>query len=151
MANVKAECVYSGQNGAARVRIYTWGKPTSVTQPGNRLGNQPTLDPNDPLFPPAPDATLKVGDTCIAEFQPAMTDKCMQVTGVAGGASINLTGSHDGVNFVTLKDVFGTPLSAVAPGTLYQINEMVAWIQPVVVGGGVATALNVIIAGKLPF
>jgi hypothetical protein len=141
-------------SGAQRVRIYTWGAPTAVTNPGNQQGNtpEPVTDLNGTVVNPNTWTALATTDTCVPVYEPAMTDKCIHVTGTAGsGGSIALTGSNDGTNFVTLQDVFGDALSAMSPGTIAQINQDTAWIKPVVNSGDGTTALNVIISGKLPF
>ena len=142
--------VYSSQQNSNRVQTITWGAPTAVASPGNAGGNTPTVDPNGGAAPTYP--ALLTTDTCVAAYIPALTDRSVQVTGTAGaGGSISIQGSNDGVNFVVLNDVFGGLLSALAPGTLKQINEECAWIKAVVAGGDGTTAMSVIVVGKKSF
>ena len=141
--------VYLGQNGSNRSHVITWGVPTSVASPGDGLGNtpRPGVTFTGPTY-----THLASSDTCSPVFMPALTDKTVQITGTTGaGGSITLVGSNDGVNFVALHDVFGVALSALVPGTIYQINEDSAWVNALIVGGDGTTAMNVIIAGKRPF
>ncbi len=140
---------YPVQQGANRNQIITWGLPTKVAYPGSANGNTPPVDPNAAAITPW--AALAVTDTCEPVFCAALTDRSMQITGTAGGASITLQGSNDGVNYVTLTDVQGSPISAKAPGTITQISETTLWVKAVLTGGDGTTALNVILVGKKPF
>ena len=154
VVNHKAISVYPNQNGANRCQITTWGVPTAVTAPGNSTGNTPPTftDLQDGVVLPVETyAAIKVSDTMDAIFCPALTDRSVHITGTANAGSISIQGSNDGTNFVTLHDVFGNALTALAPGYIGQINEECAWIKPVLSGGGGTTAMNVIMSGKRPF
>ena len=143
--------VYPSQNGANRCQITTWGLPTAVAAPGNSQGNTPNTaggftGSNSPI-PVETYAHIGTGDTCAATFIPALTDRSIQVVDTGSG-TVNITGSNDGVNYVTLHGVDGTALSALAKGSIVQIAEECSWIQPVPTG---MAAMDIILVGKKPF
>lgn len=145
---------YPRQQGANRVQITTWGAPTTVATGTDPKGNLPVpvTDLNETVVDANTWTVLATTDTCAAAFCPALINRSVQVTGTAGaGGSIAIQGSNDGTNWVTLKDVYGNALSALAPGTISQINESTAWIRPVVNSGDGTTAMNVIMVGNRPF
>lgn len=73
-------------------------------------------------------------------------DRSVQVEGTFGaGGVISIQGSNDGVNYVTLTDPQGNPLSFTSAG-LEAITEMVAFIRPVVLSGDGTTNINVTMA-----
>ena len=147
--------VYPSQVGANRVLIATWGVPTKVTSPGNSLGYTPppVTDLDNTVINPSTEwAALATTDTCTPLFCPALINRSVHVTGTAGaGGSIAIKGSNDGTNYVTLHDVYGNALSALAPGSITQINESTSWIEAVVNSGDGTTAMNVILVGNRPF
>ena len=151
MASHQPISVYPSQNGANRCQITTWGLPTSVTAPGNASGNTPSTTggftgTTSPI-PVETYAAITGSDTCVALFCPALVDKSVQVTD-SGSGTVAVTGSNDGTNFVNLHDVYGNALSALAKGSIAQINEEVAWIKMV---PSSPTAMSIILVGKKPF
>jgi hypothetical protein len=153
VAHAPAE-LYSSQFGANRCQTFTWGAPTNVASPGNSQGNlpTPTTDLNGNVINANNWTALASGDTCTPVYCPALTDKSVQITGTAGaGGSIAIQGSNDGSNWVTLTDVLGNSLAALAPGTISQINQETNWLKAVVNSGDGTTAMNVIVAGKRAF
>lgn len=73
---------------------------------------------------------------------PGAPDRAVQVTGVFGGGSLIIEGSLDGINFSTLSDPQGNPLSFTSAG-LEAIIENVLWLRPRLAGGDGTTTLNV--------
>lgn len=64
------------------------------------------------------------------------SDRSVQVTGTFGaGGLVTIKGTLDGNNWFTLKDTFGNALAITSAG-IYQINEIVNKIKPVVAGDG---------------
>jgi hypothetical protein len=142
------------QVGGHNSVIYTWGLPTTGAQwvPGQQMpGNG--ASGNTPAFQATGWSVLAQGDTCVPEFLPGAQDRCVQVQGVAGGATVSLLGSNDGANWVALTDRNAVNLGAIVPnpqGVLVEINETTAWIMPQVNGGSGGTAINVIMVTRQP-
>jgi hypothetical protein len=61
-------------------------------------------------------------------------DRCVQVTGTFGGATLTLQGSNDGTNWVTLNNAQGTAATFTAAG-LRQIVELPRFVRPLLSGG----------------
>lgn len=58
----------------------------------------------------------------------------VQATGTFGGATITLTGSNDGTNFVALSDTQGTAIGLAAAGAA-EFNTSMKYIKPGISGG----------------
>ena len=58
----------------------------------------------------------------------------VQVGGVLGGATVTLSASNDGVNFMPVQDLTGNPLSFTGPG-LADFTTAARYIQPTIAGG----------------
>lgn len=133
---------YPRQQGANRVQLITWGAPTSVMCPGGQTNTPlPITDLNGEAVYSA-NTPIASGDTCVPVYIPAQVDRCLQITGVADGATVNVVGSNDGVNFVTIHDSFGNALTNMAVGAIAQLMESCAWLNIVPVGGAGTTAIN---------
>lgn len=78
---------------------------------------------------------LATGDT-IGTDLPARGEPVgsVQVTGTFGGATVTLTGSNDGTNYVTMKDVYGTAISFTSAG-MANFNGLPLYIKPAISGG----------------
>lgn len=61
-------------------------------------------------------------------------DRCVQVSGTFGGATITMQGSLDGSTWATLSDPTGTALTFTAAG-LKGISEAAKFIRPLLSGG----------------
>ncbi len=73
-------------------------------------------------------------------------DRSVQVSGTFGsGGVVTIEGSNDGVNFSTLTDPQGNPLSF-SSSKIEAVTEMVAYIRPSVLSGDGTTSLNVTMA-----
>lgn len=72
---------------------------------------------------------------------PTHSDRSVQVDGTFAGATVLIEGSNDGMNYYTLTDPQGSPLS-ISTGKLKQILEVTRFIRPRVSGGG-GTDINV--------
>ncbi len=59
----------------------------------------------------------------------------VQVTGTFDSATVTLTGSNDGTNYVTLKDSTGAAISMTVAG-LVNFSASCAYIKPGISGGG---------------
>jgi len=69
-------------------------------------------------------------------------DRTFQVDGTFAGATVVIEGSNDGVNYYTLTDPQGVPLSFTS-ADIKQVLEVVMGMRPRVSGGTGATAINV--------
>ena len=125
--------------------VITWGLPTNVATPG---GQSNTPKPADAGVQPTP-AAIVAGSTFAPLYIGSTEDRCIQVTDSASGGTINVEGSNDGSNFVTLTDTLGVALGAVAPGQIYQIRESVGWLQLVL--NGTPTSMAVILRMRTKF
>lgn len=75
-------------------------------------------------------------------------DRSVQVAGTFGsGGTLVIQGSNDSINYVTLTDPQGNPLSFTTAG-LEAITEMVAYIRPAVLAGDGTTSLTVTMAAR---
>lgn len=92
-------------------------------------------------------ANIAAGDDCeaYAGFSD-YSDRSVQVEGTFSGATIDIVGSNDGVNYRALNDPFGSMLS-LTTGSLKQVLEYVWKMKPEITGG-VTTSLTVTIIAK---
>lgn len=127
------------------VSVITWGIPTNVATPG---GQSNTPKPADAGVEPTAVA-ITTSSTFLPVYVGSTEDRSIQVTDSAGGGTIAVRGSNDGANFVTLTDTLGVPLSAVAPGQIYQIRESVGWLKLEL--SGTPTAMAVILRMRTKF
>lgn len=83
-------------------------------------------------------------DTCAVSPYTAglYVDRCVQVFGTFGSATMVINGSLDGTNFVGLTDPQGTAISKLA-AAIEQIEEAVIYLQPAFSGGGGTQSLTV--------
>lgn len=92
--------------------------------------------------------SLANGDTGTPLPLAQYADRSVQVVGTFGaGGTVAIKGSNDGVNFITLTDPQGNPLSFTSSG-LEAITEMVAFVRPEVLAGDGTTNLTVTIAAR---
>jgi hypothetical protein len=79
---------------------------------------------------------LATGDTINAAEPQGLSGLAgsVQFTGTFGGATITLTGSNDGTNFVTLEDTNGEAISVTAAG-LVDFATACRYIKPGISGG----------------
>ena len=87
-------------------------------------------------------ALSDVGDPInLARF----SDKTVQISGTFGvGGTVVIEGSIDGVNYNTIKTVFGGDLSFTSAG-IQTITEVPVYLRPRVSAGDGTTSLNVTI------
>lgn len=84
------------------------------------------------------------------------SDKCFQVTGTFGGATVTIQGSNDPLVITTplsaaaatLTDPLGNNATSAASTTMKQILENPRYIRPSVSGGDGTTVLSVILEAK---
>jgi len=92
-------------------------------------------------------ANIPLNGTGDPVWFPHMADKCIQVIGTWGGATLLIEGSLDGINFETLNDPFGAALSF-SGNKLKQVLEDPYVVRPRVSGGDGTTSLTVYLLGK---
>ena len=68
----------------------------------------------------------------------------VQVSGTFGGATVILQGSNDGVNWVSLNDLSGTPISISSAGAA-EFSSAMAQFRPSISGGS-SQSLTVTVA-----
>lgn len=76
------------------------------------------------------------GDTINADQPTRMSPLAgsVQFTGTFGGATVTLTGSNDGTNFVTLTDPTGSDISVTSAG-MVEFSTSCRYIKPGISGG----------------
>lgn len=82
------------------------------------------------------------GDTAVAVELAQLADRSVQVSGAFDGATINIEGSINGVDYATLTDPQGNALSFTS-GRIEGVTELVAYIRPAIVGGGASAAVDI--------
>jgi hypothetical protein len=87
------------------------------------------------------------GDTAAPLSFSQFTDKSVQVSGVFGGASVAFAGSNDGVNYFTLTDPQGNPLTFTT-GKIKSVTEATVYCLPIVTGGDGTTTLTISVLMK---
>lgn len=65
-------------------------------------------------------------------------DRSVQFAGTFGGATFNIQGSDDGINFSNLHDPVNNTISATSNG-IFQIMEATQYLKPVQSGGAIGT------------
>lgn len=90
---------------------------------------------------------VAAGDTCGHIRLGVWSDRTVQVGGSFGGATVRIQGSNDDIEYFTLTDPQGNPLSFVAAG-LEAIIELPAFLRPAIEGGDGTTAVNIIVSGR---
>lgn len=75
------------------------------------------------------------------------SDRSIQITGEFDGASITIGGSNNGVTYHALTSTDSVILT-LTEAALKQIVELPVYLKPRVFGGGAATNLTVIMAGR---
>lgn len=86
--------------------------------------------------------SMAAGDDGRAVDFSEFSDRSVQFTGTFGGATVVLQGSNDGVNWHTLTDTLGSPISKTG-GALASVTEMTRYVRPLVQGGSGPTLVNV--------
>jgi hypothetical protein len=89
------------------------------------------------------------GDTCEAVRRGAVRDRCVQVTGTFGAATIAIQGSNDSENYAALKDTLGNALSFTSAG-IKQVLEIPLYIKPTISGSG-GTGLTIVMVQRRGF
>ena len=80
---------------------------------------------------------------------PSLPDKTVHVTGTPGvGFSMNIEGSNDNTNFVTLTDPQGNALTFTTVDVIEVVQENPLYIRPNVTAGDGTTSVTVIIAAR---
>jgi hypothetical protein len=74
-------------------------------------------------------------------------DRCVQVTGTFGGATITIQGSNDGTNWDTLNNAQGTAATFTAQGTK-QLVEVPQFVRPLLSGGSGSSLTVTMIARR---
>lgn len=85
---------------------------------------------------------MAAGDVATPVNLREYSDRSIQVSGTFGGATIAIQGSIDGVEWGTLGNAQGDPLSFTS-GRIEAVAELVAFIKPVITGGDGTTAITV--------
>lgn len=77
-----------------------------------------------------------VDNATLPRYAPLFSLVCasIQLVGVAGGATVTLMGSNDGVTYHTLKDLMGNNISLTSAGII-EFSSGVAFVKPNIVGG----------------
>jgi hypothetical protein len=79
-------------------------------------------------------------------------DRCVQISGTLGGATVSIQGSNDGAGWFTLHDPFAQSLSFTSLGAGGCVGAAVAenprYVRPLVTGGDGTTAVLVILFGR---
>lgn len=79
-----------------------------------------------------------------------MRDRCIQVAGTFGSATVTVHGSNDGTNYAALRDNTGTAIS-ITTAAIRQIGEIPTYVKPVISGGDGTQSLTIIIAERRGF
>lgn len=87
-------------------------------------------------------AALGQGDDGSPADYENYADRTVQITGAFGGATVQLVGSLDGVNYAPLTDQRGDEIN-VSGADLKLVAEATPWVKPVVSGGGAGTNITV--------
>lgn len=88
------------------------------------------------------------GDVGAPITEPENADRSVQVEGPLGaGGTAVLQGSLDNVNWETLHDPFGNPISLTSPG-IRGVSECVPYMRPAITAGDGTTAVKFIIFTK---
>lgn len=79
---------------------------------------------------------IATGDTITEDLPGSLSPAfgSVQITGTFGGATVTLTGSNDGTNFVTLKDKAGTAISMTSAGAA-EFSTAMVYLKPGITGG----------------
>jgi hypothetical protein len=80
-------------------------------------------------------------DTFSAIECASSTGRSVQVTGTFNGATITMTGSNDGTNYVALKDQAGNSVAFTAAG-FKSIFDAARYIKPALSSAGASTSLT---------
>lgn len=80
------------------------------------------------------------GDTGAPFTSPGLGERSVQFTGDFQATTMVLEGSNDGVNYVTLKDIFGNAISLTDVG-IRQVAEITAYMRPSSGGGDLNQAV----------
>lgn len=90
---------------------------------------------------------LVAGDDGAAVECVDFADRCIQVTGDFGGATLAIQGSNDGIHWCALSNQWGSPL-AFTVGALGQAMELPRYMRPLVNGGDGTTCLTVTLCAR---
>ena len=88
-------------------------------------------------------ADLADGDEGEAVQYGSFSDRSVQFVGTFGGGTVMFEGSNDGVNYATLSDPQGNPLSKTSAG-IEAVLEATRYVRPRV-SGGAGGAITVIL------
>lgn len=91
--------------------------------------------------------SLAAGDEGLPLEFAQLADRTVQVAGDLDGATVQIMGSINSVDYHTLTDPQGNALAFTLPG-LEAVTELVAYVKPVIVGGGGSTAATVTLLMK---
>ncbi|HXF44867.1 MAG TPA: hypothetical protein VNK91_01995 [Burkholderiaceae bacterium] len=81
---------------------------------------------------------------------PHFADRSVQILGVLGvGGNVVIEGSNDGVNYATLTDPQGNPLTFNAINRLEAVTELTRHIRPRVTAGDGSTSFTVVMLVRL--
>lgn len=81
---------------------------------------------------------MGIADTGVAVNMADAADRCVQITGTFGGATVLVEGSNDGTNYATLSDPQGNAISKTSAG-IEQIEEVTRYIRCSTSGGSGST------------
>lgn len=92
-------------------------------------------------------AGLVNGDDGAAVEWLDFSDRCIQVAGTFGGATLAIQGSNDGANWSVLNNPQGDPLAFTGSG-LGQVLELPRYMSPLVTAGDDTTNLTVTLCAR---
>lgn len=88
---------------------------------------------------------LAAGDTGAPVSLSDYADRSVQVTGTFNGSTVTIQGTNNGIDWNTLNDALGNPLTFTTAG-LKSVLENVAQIRPSVAGGtAIALSVNLLV------
>ena len=86
---------------------------------------------------------LANGDSGVQILGPGWADRSFQIEGTFGAAgTVLVEGSNDGVNWRTLDDPFGVPISVTTP-QIRELTEITYYVRPRVSAGDGTTSITV--------
>lgn len=112
----------------------------------NHTKTQPSGINSVELFTWAAMGGSDVGD---AVGFPQNADKCVQIDGTFGSATVVIQGSNDGSKWFTLTDPQGNAISKTS-AALEQIEEVPLYIRPSI-SGGTGSSINVRLLARRSF
>lgn len=86
-------------------------------------------------------------DTVAPYSRMDLGDRSIQVTGTFGGATVQLQGSNDGVNYFALTTPAGATIQFTSAGLL-QVTEAVLYVRPLISVDGSSPSITAVMAAR---